>query len=66
MFNDTSGIFNDNLIINVKDHEKKKFPINIDIKGTPISLSRNQLGINFNSEIPSLNTGVHFVKNGII
>ena len=40
MFNDTSGIFNDNLVINVKDHELKKFPVNINIKGTPISLSR--------------------------
>lgn len=48
MFNDTSGRFKDNLVISVKDHEVKKFPINLNIKGTPVSLSRNQLGINFN------------------
>ena len=48
MFNDTSGRFKDNLVINVKDHEVRKFPININIKGTPVSLSRNQLGIDFN------------------
>lgn len=48
MFNDASGRFKDNLVISIKDHEVKKFPINIQIKGTPVSLSRNQLGINFN------------------
>ena len=47
MFNDTSGRFKDNLVIRIKDHELKKFPINMQIKGTPVSLSRNQLGINF-------------------
>jgi len=48
MFNDTSGRFKDNLIIDIKDHEQKKFPMDIHIKGTPVLLSRNQLGINFN------------------
>lgn len=48
MFNDTSGRFKDNLVISIKDHETKKFPINMQIKGTPVSLSRNQIGINFN------------------
>ena len=64
MFNDTSGKFKDNLLIAIKDHEVKKIPINMQIKGTPVSLSRNQLGINFNTETPSLNTGVFFTKNG--
>ena len=36
----------------------------MQIKGTPVSLSRNQLGINFNTETPSLNTGFFFTKNG--
>jgi hypothetical protein len=48
MFNDTSGRFRDNLMINVKNHEIKKIPIDIHIKGTPVSLSHNQLGIDFN------------------
>jgi hypothetical protein len=48
MFNDTSGRFKDNLVISVKNHEVKKFPIDIHIKGSPVLLSRNQLGINFN------------------
>jgi hypothetical protein len=42
----------------------KKFPINIQIKGTPVSLSKNQLGINFNSEIPLLNAGTFLRRNG--
>jgi len=48
MFNDTSGRFSDLLFINVKNHEMKKIPIDIHIKGTPVALSRNQLGIDFN------------------
>lgn len=64
MFNDASGKFKDNLVISIKDHEVKKFPINIQIKGTPVSLSRNQLGINFNQEIPLLNAGTFLVANG--
>lgn len=64
MFNDASGRFKDNLVISIKDHEVKKFPINIQIKGTPVSLSRNQLGINFNHEVPLLHAGTFFIKNG--
>jgi hypothetical protein len=48
MFNDTSGRFKDSLLICVKNHETKKIPINIHIKGTPVALSKNQLGIDFN------------------
>lgn len=48
MFNDTSGRFKDNLLICVKNHETKKIPIDMHIKGTPVALSRNQLGIDFN------------------
>lgn len=47
MFNDASGKFKDELVIVIKDHEIKKFPINIQIIGTPVSLSKNQLGIDF-------------------
>jgi hypothetical protein len=35
----------------------------MQIKGTPVSLSRNQLGINFNSEIPLLNAGTFLTGN---
>ena len=58
MFNDTSGRFKDNLVISVKDHEVRKFPINMQIKGTPVSFSRNQLGIDFNSSTPVLDAGI--------
>lgn len=64
MFNDTSGRFKDSLIVHIKDHETKKFPINMQIKGTPVSLSRNQLGINFNREIPLLSAGTFLTNNG--
>lgn len=66
MFNDTSGRFRDNLVIDIKDHQQKKFPVDIHIKGTPVNLSRNQLGINFNEEVPIMNLGSVLVKNGQI
>ena len=57
MFNDTSGRFRDNLVVDIKDHEQKKFPIEIHVKGTPVMLSRNQLGINFKEEVPAIKLG---------
>jgi hypothetical protein len=57
MFNDTSGKFKDNLVVDIKDHEQKKFPIDIHVKGTPVMLSRNQLGINFKEEVPVIKLG---------
>lgn len=51
-------------MISVKDHEVKKFPINLQIKGTPVSLSRNQIGINFNNETPILSAGTFLKGNG--
>jgi hypothetical protein len=66
MFNDTSGRFKDNLIINVKNHEIKKIPMDMHIKGTPVSLSRNQLGIDFNQEIPFMNLGTLLHSNGLV
>lgn len=65
MFNDTSGRFKDYLLINVKNHEIKKIPIDIHIKGTPVALSRNQLGIDFAQEVPFMNLGTLLHSNGI-
>ena len=66
MFNDTSGRFKDNLLIDVKNHETKKIPINIHIRGTPVALSRNQLGIDFGQEIPMMNLGTVLHSNGLV
>ncbi len=40
--------------------------MDIHIKGTPVSLSRNQLGIDFNQEIPFMNLGTLLHSNGLI
>ena len=66
MFNDTSGRFKDNLLICIKNHETKKIPIDIHIKGTPVALSRNQLGIDFNQEIPLMHLGTILHSNGLV
>jgi hypothetical protein len=65
MFNDTSGRFRDNLVINVKNHEIKKIPMDIHIRGTPVSLSRNQLGIDFGQEVPFMHLGTLLHSNGL-
>lgn len=65
MFNDTSGRFRDNLVINVKNHEIKKIPMDIHIRGTPVSLSRNQLGIDFAQEVPFMHLGTLLHSNGL-
>jgi hypothetical protein len=61
MFNDTSGRFRDFLVIDVKDHESKRFPIDIHVKGTPVVLSKNQLGIDFAQEVPMMKVGAVIV-----
>ena len=66
MFNDTSGHFKDNLMISIKNHEIKKIPIDIHIKGTPVALSRNQLGIDFDQEIPFMYLGTILHSNGLV
>ena len=66
MFNDTSGRFKDNLLICVKNHETKKIPMDMHIKGTPVALSRNQLGIDFNQEIPFMHLGTILHSNGLV
>jgi len=66
MFNDTSGRFRDNLIIDIRNHEKKKIPIDIHIRGTPVALSRNQLGIDFSAETPLMNLGTVLHSNGVV
>jgi len=40
--------------------------MDIHIKGTPVILSRNQLGISFNEEIPVMNLGSMLINNGTI
>lgn len=66
MFNDTSGRFKDRLIVDVKNHEIRSFPIDIHIKGTPVALSRNQLCIDFRCEVPFMNLGTTLVSNGVL
>jgi len=36
------------------------------IKGTPVSLSRNQLGIDFTSDVPFMNLGTILHSNGVV
>ncbi len=64
MFNDTNGVFKDNLLIKIKDHEVKVIPMDFHIKGTPVSLSSNQIGVDFNRQIPHMGMGAILHSNG--
>lgn len=46
-FNDICGFFQDNLVCMIRGLEPKKFPATVDIKGSPLVVSANQLGINY-------------------
>jgi len=66
LFNDICGRFSDRLVVKIKNHEVREFPVEIDIKGTPVCVSRNQIGINFNKEMPLYRLGVFPVKSGLV
>jgi hypothetical protein len=65
MFNDSSGRFQDYLLIKVKNHETKRIPIDIHVTGTPVALSRSQLGIDFTRSVPLLHLGALLPHNGL-
>ena len=52
--------------IAVRNHETREFPIEIEIKGTPICVSKNQVGIDFNSYFPVYKFGTFPTKSGTI
>jgi hypothetical protein len=46
-FNDICGLFNDNLCCEIRGLDLKLFPVVIDVKGSPVIISPNQLGFNY-------------------
>lgn len=66
LFNNICGRFQDSLEVNITNYDTKVFPIDIDIKGTPIGVSKNQLGISFNSIFPVYNFGCFPTNSGTI
>ncbi|EGR30726.1 hypothetical protein IMG5_124930 [Ichthyophthirius multifiliis] len=57
-FNDICGHFKDNLIININGYPQQKFPMEVEVIGSPVIINPGQLGIlNNNQDWPIFNLG---------
>lgn len=54
IYNNICGRFDDTLVSEVHGLEAMEFPVSIGIKGSPIEIPLNQVGVNYNSLPPSL------------
>lgn len=57
VFNDICGIYEDSLTIDIKGLTSFKFPVLINVKGSPIICTPNQVGVSFKGEYPEVNVG---------
>lgn len=44
----------------------KKFPVTVDVKGSPVVITQNQLGISYGGEIPFFDIGAYMRNSGLI
>ncbi|KAL4510071.1 hypothetical protein ABPG72_010264 [Tetrahymena utriculariae] len=61
-FNDICGSFKDDLSINVKGLPIQKFPLVVEVKGSPVIVLPSQLGMSYKGDWPCFNFGT-FMKN---
>ena len=54
IYNNVCGKFDDELICNVKGLPPVKFPVRINISGSPVVIPPNQVGLNYNTLFPTL------------
>ena len=54
VYNNICGKFEDQIISEVKGLPLRQFPISIGIKGSPVEIPANQVGVNYNSNPPTL------------
>lgn len=58
IFNDICGIYEDQLIIDIQGIEPAfKVPVLMNVKGSPIIVTPNQVGVSFKGEYPEVNIG---------
>ena len=70
-FNDICGLFHDNLCIDITGLDLFRFPVTVDIKGSPIIISENQLGIKYGNQnnddnIPLFDLGTYMRNSGTV
>jgi hypothetical protein len=54
IYNNVCGKFDDHIVCNVKGLPQVKFPVRINISGSPIVVPPNQVGLNYNTIYPTL------------
>lgn len=57
VYNDTCGVFEDHLCCDVKGLPLKKFPMRLNVTGSPLVVTPNQVGVDFKSDYPSFTVG---------
>lgn len=57
VFNDICGMYEDNLVIDIKGLDPIKIPVLINVNGSPIIVTPNQVGVSFKGEYPEVNIG---------
>lgn len=63
VYNNVCGRFEDTIVSEVRGLEPAEFPISIAIKGSPVEIPANQVGLNYNTHIPTLPMPTQVVKN---
>lgn len=59
-FNDICGKFEDNLCVSIQGlNDVKKFPVQVVVKGSPVVISPNQLGVTYKGQYPLFNLGYY-------
>lgn len=66
VFNDICGLFSDILCSEIRGLEVQKFPVTIDVKGSPVVITPNQLGFNYKEDIPQFELGTYMRNSGSI
>lgn len=65
-FNDICGLFNDFMCAEIRGLDIVKFACTIDVKGSPLVITKNQLGINYSGDTPSFDLGTFMRNSGSI
>lgn len=54
LYNNTCGRYEDTIVSEVKGLDKVEIPVSIDIKGSPIAIPSDQVGVYFNEDPPAV------------
>lgn len=54
IYNNVCGKFDDNIVSKVKGLPDVSFPVRINISGSPVVIPANQVGLNYNTALPTL------------